>query len=141
MDYFTIEPEVAGGTGPGTLSDRSVHPPLISRLHYRFYGWLGDALLASFPCFIVTKELSAKILAAGLRGVRFDDVEVDVSQQFRDFYPDRKLPDFRWLRIDGQPGRDDFGLAGPRLVVSTRALEILREEGISHAVIGRFLPT
>ena len=36
MKYFYIQPEVAGGLGKNTVMDRSVHPPIVSRLHYEF---------------------------------------------------------------------------------------------------------
>lgn len=40
--FFALEPEVAGGLGPNTVMDRSVHPPRVSHLHYVFDGWMGD---------------------------------------------------------------------------------------------------
>lgn len=46
MKYFYIEPEVAGGLGRNTVMNRAVHPPVVSKLHYHFDGWLGDVLLA-----------------------------------------------------------------------------------------------
>jgi hypothetical protein len=36
MKYFYIQPEVAGGLGKNTVMDRSVHPPIVSRLHHEF---------------------------------------------------------------------------------------------------------
>ena len=63
MQYVYIEPEVAGGLGDHTVMDRSVHPPIVSKLHYQMEGWLGDALLESFPVFIV--------ISASFMGFRF----------------------------------------------------------------------
>jgi hypothetical protein len=46
-----------------------------------------------------------------------------------------ELPKFVWLRIEGIPGQDDFGIGkAPRLVISERALEALRGPGISNAL-------
>jgi hypothetical protein len=43
------------------------------------------------------------------------------------------LPKFLWLKVEGFPGRDDFGIAaGLKLVVSKRALEVLKRVGFSH---------
>ncbi len=110
MKYFYIEPEVAGGLGENTVLDTSVHPPIVSRLHYELDGWLGDVLLESFPCFIITKDAKTKLQTIGAAGIRFDDVEITTSALFLGIYPNRKLPEFFWLQIEGKPGRDDFGI-------------------------------
>lgn len=49
-----IEPEVAGSLGKEKKLDNSVFPPHIKKLHYEFDGRLGDDILESFPCYIVT---------------------------------------------------------------------------------------
>jgi hypothetical protein len=153
MKYFNLEPEVAGGVGKGTEMDRRFHPPIVRNLHYEFDVWLGDALLEGFPCFIATKPAADKIAATGLSGVSLGPVEVTTSGLFQDMYPNRKLPKFVWLKIDGAPGHDDFGVAeGFRitgsekpldsrrfgLVVSERALILLRGLGIEHALVSSF---
>jgi hypothetical protein len=139
MKYFCLEPEVAGGLGQNTVLDRSVHPPIVRKLHHHFDGWLGDALLESFPCFIATEAARLVIEAARLTGVRFERAEVTASEQFRELYPGRTLPPFAWLVVSGKAGREDFGLAeDARLVVSETALEALRKLGVDHAVITKF---
>jgi hypothetical protein len=139
MKYFYLEPEVAGGLGNNTVIDRSVHPPIISKLHYHLDGWLGDVILESFPSFIVTEKTKQKLQEIGLTGARFDKVELTTSDQFKELYPNRHLPKFVWLRVDGQTGRDDFGTAPDgRLVVSERAHETLKSLGISNALVTSF---
>jgi len=123
MRYYLLEPEVAGGLGRNTVLDRTSHPPVVTRLHYEFDGWLGDELLESFPCFIVTQRLRVKIEELGFTGVRFSPVEVTLSTQFKTLYPDREVPQFAWLKVDGEPCKDDLGLATDhRLIVSERTL-------------------
>lgn len=133
--YFAVEPEVAGGWGQNTVVTREPgKPTLVHKLHYVFDGWLGDELLESTPCFIVTERLADEIRRARLTGTRFDDVEVTTSDEFRDLHPGRQLPRFLWLRVEGMPGIDDFGVtAGLSLVVSERVLELLQRGGFSHA--------
>ncbi len=139
MKYFYIEPEVAGGLGTNTVMNRNVHPPAVSKLHYHFDGWLGDALLESFPCFIITETAAQRLQLAGMTGVSFDEMETSTSEQFQELYPNRQLPKFVWLKVEGKPGRDDFGVASDgRLVVSERALEFLRALGISQAITAEF---
>ena len=136
MKYFYIEPEVAGGLGDNIVMDRRVHTPIVSRLHYEFDGWLGDVLLEGFPCFIVTEDAKGKPQSVGATGIKFDKVEVTTSGFFQDVHPNRQLPKFVWLQIDGKPGQDDFGIARDlRLVISERALKVLKGLGISNALL------
>lgn len=139
MKYFYLEPEVSGGLGDNTVMDTSVHPPIVTRLHYEFDGWLGDVAVTSFPCYLVTGAVKAKFLTAGFSGATFDKVEVTTSELFEEMQPDLELPPFVWLKVDGKAGHDDFGLAEDhRLVVSERVLDALRPLGISHALIEPF---
>lgn len=128
MKYFLLDPEVAGGKAEDTVVSRSVFPPRVSKLHYRFDGWLGDDLLTSFPCFIVTERLAEAIKNAGLSGVEFKDVKITKSEEFEHFFPNKELPPFVWLDVIGKPGHDDFGALekDATLVVSDQALRLLR---------------
>ncbi len=139
MRFYIVEPEVAGELGNKTIADRSVHPPKVKKLHYHFSGWLGDALLESFPSFIATETARTAIQDAKLSGVHFDSVETSKSEQFDELYPGRSLPRFVWLQVVGKPGVDDFGLAADhRLVVSERALNVLKPRGLDHALVDEY---
>jgi hypothetical protein len=120
--------------------DRSVHPPIVSRLHYVFAGWSGDVLLTSFPCFIVTENAMKKLMENGATtGARFADVKITTMYPFREFHPDMRLPKFMWLQITGRAGRDDFGLAADlRMVISERALDVLKGLQLTDALIAPF---
>ncbi len=136
MKYFCIEPEVAGGLGENTVMDRNVHPPIVSKLHYEFDGWGGDALLTTFPCYIVTEATKKRLQSVGLTGIRFDTVEITTSGFFQDRYPNQQLPKFVWLQVVGKPAHDDFGFVqNARLVISERALKVLRGLGVSNALV------
>jgi hypothetical protein len=126
---------VAGGWGKNTVFTRTPgRPTVVHKLHYHFDGWLGDELLESTPCYIVSERLASEIERAQLTGVTFDEVEITTSEQFTVLYPNRQLPKFVWLKVGGKPGQDDFGVtSGLELVVSNRALELLERVGVSHA--------
>jgi hypothetical protein len=125
MEYYIIEPEVAGGFGKNTLLDSKTHPPVVQKLHYELDGWLGDELLETFPCYIVTQQLRQKFENAGMTGTGYATVEVTPSEQFEEFYPGRLIPNFVWLQVNGSPGIDDFGISKDnRLVVSERVLKM-----------------
>ena len=133
MAYYYVEPEVAGELGPGTVMDTTVHPPVVSRLEYRFTDWLGDSIVESFPCYLVTDELGKQIQQAELGGVAVDDVEVTLSPEAEELL-DQPLPAWKWLKITGQAFQADFGMADDnRLVVSDRALDVLRQSRLENA--------
>lgn len=140
MKYFYIEPEVAGGWGKNTAFERRPgKATVVHKLHYEFEGWLGDELLESTPCFIISERAARKIEGSQLTGVTFDDVEITASEQFRELDPDRQLPGFVWLRATGEPGRDDFAIAPDgRLVVSEGALYVLQTFETAQASVTEF---
>jgi hypothetical protein len=130
--YYLIKPEVAGGIGPDAVVDRSVHPPRISRLHYKVIDWLGDCIITSFPCFLVLRSTARRIEELNFSGFRVAEAIVSEADEYRDINPDGVLPDLVWLQVDGTPGEDDFGLAArASLVVSERVLAALKADGLT----------
>lgn len=136
MKYFFLEPEVVGGLGENTILDASVHPPRIERLHVEIGGWLGDAILETFPCVMATKFAAEALERSGATGIEFAELEVSASAEFHEMYPVREVPSLCWLKVTGDAGKHDFGIATDlRLVVSERALDVLRPFGIQHALV------
>jgi hypothetical protein len=129
MNYFLLEPEVAGDFGDDTELDTSVTPPVVTRLQYRFQDWLGDEILECTPAFIVTEHLGGLIRDAGLTGYRFAEVDVIVDEQAEELAGEAiDLPKFHWLQLTGKPQVDDFGASdNGSLIASERALEVLRQ--------------
>ena len=137
--FNSLSPEVAGHLGEETVLDTSVHPPVVHRLHYVFDGWLGDDIVETFPCYIVTERLALCTQMIRPSGVSLDDVLVSTSETFREVYPYRDLPDFRWLRVNGIAGKDDFGLSAEyELVISERVLNAWRDFQLAHCEIKLF---
>lgn len=130
-----IEPEVAGGLGEGTVLDSSVHPPRVTTLVYEFEGWLGDDIVESFPCYLVTARLARALEDGGLTGFSLARVTVRTTDEFSEHTP-TPLPEFRWLQVTGQPTVDDFWLASDfRLALSDRALEVLSHFNTGNAIV------
>lgn len=138
MEYYQLEPEVAGGWGGLTEADTSVHPPVVHALHYEFQGWLGDELVESFPCFLVSARVGGALRDAGLSGFFLAEAEISVSEEFRGLQGDLVLPHFLWLRVVGQAGEADFGLSKSHLIVSERALAALRRFSLSNAEVSEW---
>ncbi|MEE5104473.1 hypothetical protein V2J92_07980 [Pseudomonas alliivorans] len=133
--YYYIEPEVGGGWGESTIADTSCHPPKVEKLEYKFDGWLGDDILETFPCFIVTEKLAKSIFNSKLTGVSYKPVKISMSADFLENHSSA-LPEFKWMQVDGIIGKDDFYLAKDnRLVVSERALKLLQKFNLNHADI------
>jgi hypothetical protein len=132
--YFAIEPEVAGGFGDSTEMDHTKSPPEVLRLEYRMDGWLGDPILETFPCYIITEETAEELRIKGLSGFYFDDVAVTFSETFTEVYPDKAVPNFKWMKITGKPGIDDAFISIDNiLVISKDLLEILQSYGMKNA--------
>lgn len=132
--YYQIEPEVAGGWGESTEADTSIHPPAVHLLHYEFQGWLGDELLESFPCFLVSKRVGQALQESGLLGFSLGEVKVSVSSQFLEALGELVLPEFHRLNITGRAGQSDFGMSeSHQLIVSQRALAVLRRFPLANA--------
>lgn len=137
--FYLIEPEIAGGLGDHTEIDTEVRPPVVKSLEYRLEGWLGDELLESFPCFIVTESLAERIRDSKLSGFSLAPITVTTSPEFEELYTKISLPVFLWLKIKGQAEVDDFGLTPDfRLVASQRAMDTLSEAQINHADIEEY---
>lgn len=107
--------------------DRSTHPPVVSRLHFEFEGWLGDDLVEGFPCYLVSTRLAEAITASNLGGAELSDVTVTKDEQFDELFPDaaRSLPTWRWLR-PSRHGHDFAVEDDGSLVVSDAALALLQ---------------
>ena len=136
MAFYYVEPEVAGGLGQDSVVDSTVHPPTVIKLHYRIINWLGDALLESFPALIITREAADALNEAGMSGFECSEVEVTMSDSFKEIYPERVLPEFLWLSVTGKAGRNDLGIADDsRLVASERALGLLKTFGLDNAIV------
>lgn len=139
MKYFYLEPEVAGELGEHSLIDTSVHPPHVFYLHYEFDGWLGDDLLQSFPCYIITERLKTAFDEVSPSGCIFAFAEVSKSEIFNELYPNRELPEFFWLQVIGRAGKDDFGLSKDcRLVVSNKILQRLNDFNLHHCQVNEY---
>jgi hypothetical protein len=139
MSYVYIFPEVAGEHREHSLFDRSTSPPGVPNRRYVFHGWLGDALLKGYRCYILTTSAAEAVRTEGLSGVQCADVEISTDYEYEDLYPNRPLPTFVWLQIMGKPGQDDFGMArNNHLVMSGQALQILSPFGTAHALLASF---
>jgi len=131
MRYFLLKPAIDGELGQKTEMDYTVIPPRVIDLHYNMDSWDGDALVVTFvDNFLLTTAAARALTQAGLTGMSFDKAHVTRSVIFREIHPGRRLPRFVWFRPNGTAGVDDFGVSNRHLIVSKRALDLLKQLGI-----------
>lgn len=139
MKFFLVKPEVAGCMGSETVGNRQVRPPQIERLVYEFEDWLGDDVVSTVGIWVGTKKLTEALRAINATGFDCRPLEVIKSKEFRQWNPrGLSLPKFVWLDITGRPGLDDFGRSPEhhhRVIVSERALEVMKSLALNHAQI------
>jgi hypothetical protein len=136
MEKYIVGPEVAGQLGDNTVLNHQTKPPIIEKLHYEFDDWLGDDFLAGFRCFICTERLTKAIKESNLSGYKFETCQVSKSELFNDLNEDGlNLPDFFWFIITGDENDDFFIVPNFTLVISERALNILRQFNINYCDI------
>ena len=98
------------------------------KLYYEFMGWLGDDLLETTPCFIVTLALKESLVRLNGTGYSFDEVTVLKSNSSREKQSKVGSSRICLAKITGEAGRDDAGLdTKRRLVVSDEFLNVLRK--------------
>jgi hypothetical protein len=138
LRYYKLEPEVPGGLGNNTVADTSVHPPKVTTLHLEMFGWLGDDLLETFPCFIVTKSLGDALQRSQLSGYSLAPLVVTRSVEFDEFYRGQPLPELFWLQPHGRVGEDDIcTLPDATLLASEAALSLFRSHNLENCVIAQ----
>ena len=123
MNFYRVEPEVAGELGAGTVY-LSTFPTVVSEMEYLFDRWPSDELVQAHPCFAVSGELKELIESSQLTGYKFSNCKVGTTSYFEG---DRGvIPPFYRIEPIGSPKLDDFALdTNHHLVVSEEAKRIL----------------
>lgn len=129
---YRLDPQIAGQLGPRTSLDTSTHPPVVRELEYVLDTPHADDLIQSFPAFLVTEDLGARIRSARLTGIVLASARVSVSDNYRALYSEASHPRYLWLRIDGTSLSSDVWLDSEfRICTSDRAFKILQQGNLS----------
>lgn len=138
MNYYLLYPEVAGELGEGSkIAYENGKIKEVIFLEYNFMGWLGDELLTTDPCFIVTEGLQHDIILNGLTGVKFNNIAMTFSYEFHELYGDRRVPKFVQIICNNSYESSvqnliyDFYLNKYKnIIVSEKALSVLKQHKI-----------
>jgi hypothetical protein len=129
VGYFVVDPE-GSGRPIGQASEPSC----------TFDTWLGDDLVSAHPLLLVTTRLKESLLELSQpTGFSFALARTTRSPFFERHDPDRALPTFWSVRVDGQPGVDDLGMGrGGSLVASSRVVEAMGRFSLKHATLSQY---
>jgi hypothetical protein len=107
-----------------------------------FDTWLGDDLVAAHPCLLATTPLKNALLALpAATGFVVTRAHTKTSPFFRQHSPGHRLPVFWLIKVKGEAGRHDIGVARDgSTVVSRRLLDVLLRHTIGQAVLTQFSP-
>ncbi|WP_416808984.1 hypothetical protein [Bacillus thuringiensis] len=140
MNLYLLSPEVAGGHGEKTIysNEKNIGTEGVSGkvqfLHYEFYGWLGDDLLESTPCFIVSEKLKNALLSSELKDFKLEECLISLSEEFLELYPDKELSNFWRLIPLGTVNCENGNYSewsGHQFCLTTRGDLIVTEEVLS----------
>jgi len=131
MSFYTLKPENCGSFGRKTLygGELTDRPPAIYRFDFEFTSWPVDELIEVNCTYIATESLMAELSQLNPKptGITYDTVTLSTTFEMRQARPDMELTTYKWCKINGRPGRDDFGMsADHRLVISSRALVAIK---------------
>ncbi len=148
MRFFAILPEAAGQLGNACVhGDITERPVQIFEADFEFQFYPHDDLLCGFYIFACAKPLAEALKKSGLTGFSIDSLRISFEERFyqwAELHKDEQLSEFQWLKITGRAGIDDFGLVqGPTempLIVSERALHLLKQFKLQHCDIETFTP-
>lgn len=137
MNFYCIEPDAPGRVEEGRNIYEN-HSKLDSVIF--IFDYWPDDIVESTPVFLASERLSKRISDAGTTGFLLKMCKCIKGDQFHISCPERgDIPPYRWLDVTGKAGVDDFGLENLNLVVSQRALDILKNFDISLADITPFV--
>jgi hypothetical protein len=60
---YSLDPQVAGELGEGSVLDTTVHPPVVTEVDYVLDQPEADELIQSFPVFLVSSGLADRFRA------------------------------------------------------------------------------
>ncbi len=139
MKFFALGAQAVGDFGRNTvMGSYQDRPPKVSKFHLELDRWPKDDIVETLATYAVTKRLVQKLSQAKLSGFIIEAIEVSTSPVFEEWmslHQGEMLPEFFWLKVQGKPGIDDFGLIQGEcelpLIVSERALKVLRQCNLS----------
>lgn len=130
MGYFVVDAE-ASGRPAGEKGEKSC----------TFDTWLGDDVVRAHPLLLVTTGLKEALLGLSqATGFSLIEAKATRSAFFERHDPDRQLPTFWSVEVEGRPGVDDLGLRKDGSVIaSARVVEVMGRFSLKHATLSQYV--
>lgn len=122
---YSLDPQVAGELGEGSVLDTTVHPPVVTKVDYLLDQPETDDLIQAFPVYLVSSELADRFQAAAMSGFALAEATVRPSPDCLAVFGDAPPREYRWLQVHGGEGDDCWIDQSLMLCVSDRMMEIL----------------
>lgn len=148
---FQLKLDVPGQLGERTVWGDPTKVPGVRDVlfaHLELHDWHGDCLVKASPVYIITSEAYAALEAAHVTGISAQRMEISVGEpyEFSNSPPSATLPQVVRLLPTGRTEADrrrpkvrswsghDVSDSNIGLVVTQRALEVLRTFGLERAI-------
>jgi hypothetical protein len=135
--YFKLTPGSCGVLGENTVFERTIISFEMTRLHVLFQFGANDAILRVAGNLLISVSAAAMLADIEATGFAIEAIEVGVDEQIAMLgaWKGSNISRYRWLKVCGIAGVDDFGRNQHRLIVSERALEVLKRDGLSQCEV------
>lgn len=143
MNYFKLEPEIAGAIGDNSkIEYENGKIKEVLFLEFCFMDWLGDELLSTHPCYIITESVKNDIILNQLQGVQFQEILISFSDEFCELNETGRVPKF--IRIicnndfekkDNDSLQDFYLNKYKELIVSEKALKIFQNHTLANCIV------
>ena len=138
---FRLDPQVAGELGGGTVLDSSTHPPKVTQVDFILDQPDADELIQSFPVFLVSEHLGARLQAASLTGFTLTGASVRPSENYLAAYGNTPHRRYKWMQVTGVAGQADCWLGETlQLCVSDPMMVSLRTARLTGCVVEALSP-
>jgi hypothetical protein len=137
---YSLDPQVAGELGEGSVLDTTVHPPVVTEVDYVLDQPEADELIQSFPVFLVSSGLADRFQSAGLTGFTLEEATTRPSFEYLSAFGQAPHREYRWLRVHGTEQDDCWIDSSAMLCVSDRMMEILNSATLSDCLATKISP-
>lgn len=140
MTFHLVRAECSGELGDDTVYDGEPtdRPIKVKKLQFDFISPPNDALHCTMNQYIGWKKLEDELKKlSNLTGIEFDDVLIYADEQIEELHPD-PLPEFRWFKLTGRAGIDDFASNGLDAIISDRALAVIKQFPHEYLKISKY---
>lgn len=143
MRFYKLEPEIAGEIGDNSIIQyENGKISKIKYLEFRFTDWLGDELISTHPCYIITENLKEEILLNKLRGIQFQNILISFSDEFFELNDSTVIPNFVQIICENKYEekndviiQDFYVNEYKELIVSENALNVFQNHTLNNCVI------